>query len=110
MLGEFPGFRAREQAEDVLQNALIRLTRSPRQETPALVPDFFGLAAKHPRRELLDLARSHARRPTAHLTDDLPDQAGDSTTELDRWTALHEAATGSSVRRHGAGRPWIAGR
>ncbi len=43
------------------------------------------------RRELLDLARSHARRPTAHLANDPPDQAGDSSTELDRWTALHEA-------------------
>jgi len=90
MLGEFLGVAAREQAEDVLQNALIRLTRSLRQETPASVRDFFGLAAVHLRRELLDLARNHARRPTAHLTDDPPDQVGDSSTEL--WTALHEAA------------------
>jgi len=91
MLSGFPGVAAREQVEDVLQNALIRLTRSLRQETPASVRDFFGLAAMHVRRELLDLARSHARRPTAPLPNDPTDQAGDSTTELDRWTALHEA-------------------
>lgn len=91
MLVSFPGVAAREQAEDVLQNALIRLTRSLRQETPASVRDFFGLAAVHLRRELLDLARGHARRPTAHLTNDPLDQAGDSLTELDRWSALHEA-------------------
>jgi RNA polymerase sigma-70 factor (ECF subfamily) len=92
MLGDFPGVRAREQVEDVLQNALVRLTRALRQETPASVREFFGLAAVHLRRELLDLARSHARRPTAPLANDPPDRAGDSSAELDRWTALHEAA------------------
>jgi RNA polymerase sigma factor (sigma-70 family) len=91
MLGDFPGVRAREQVEDVLQNALIRLTRALRQETPGSVRDFFGLAAVHIRRELLDLARSHARRPTAHLTNDPTDSSGDNSIELDRWTALHEA-------------------
>jgi len=91
MLGSFPRVEAREQAEDVLQNALLRLTRALRQETPASVRDFFGLATRHLRRELFDLARSHARRPTAHLTTDPPDPAGDSSTELDRWSALHEA-------------------
>jgi RNA polymerase sigma-70 factor (ECF subfamily) len=92
MLGGFPGVRAREQVEDVLQNALIRLTRSLRQEVPQSVEDFFGLAALHIRRELLDLARGHARRPTAHLAQDPPERDGDSSAELDRWAALHEAA------------------
>jgi RNA polymerase sigma-70 factor (ECF subfamily) len=68
------------------------LTRALRQEKPASVADFFGLAALHIRRELLDLARRHARQPTAPLTEDLPDRAGDNPTELDRWAALHEAA------------------
>ena len=91
MLGGYPGVRAREQVEDVLQNALIRLTRALRQEMPASVADFFGLAALHIRRELLDLARSHGRRPAAALTTDPPDLFADSSTELDRWTVLHEA-------------------
>jgi RNA polymerase sigma-70 factor (ECF subfamily) len=92
MLGGFPGVRAKEQVEDVLQNALIRLTRTLRQEVPQSVADFFGLAALHLRRELLDLARGHARHPTAHLAKDPPEQADDNPNELDRWAALHEAA------------------
>ena len=35
MLGGFPGVRAREQVEDVVQNALIRLTRAPHRSWPA---------------------------------------------------------------------------
>jgi RNA polymerase sigma-70 factor (ECF subfamily) len=92
MLAGFPGVRAREQVEDVLQNALLRLTRALRQEVPPSVADFFGLAALHIRRELLDLARGHERRPTAHLAKEPPDRAGDDPAELDRWAALHEAA------------------
>ncbi|MBI1916315.1 MAG: hypothetical protein HYS12_16525 [Planctomycetes bacterium] len=56
MLARFPAVRAKEQTDDILQNALIRLTRALRQETPRSVREFFGLAS-----------------------------------ELDRWTALHEA-------------------
>jgi RNA polymerase sigma-70 factor (ECF subfamily) len=92
MLAGFPGVRVREQVEDVLQNALIRLTRALRQEVPPSVKDFFGLAARHLRRELLDLARGHARRPTAPLAKEPPERAGDDSAELDRWAALHEAA------------------
>jgi RNA polymerase sigma-70 factor (ECF subfamily) len=90
MLAGFPVVRAREQTEDVLQNALIRLTRALRQQTPTSVHDFFGLAAVQIRRELLDLARSHARRPTEPLGQEPPAPAEDLT-ELDRWACLHEA-------------------
>lgn len=91
MLQGFPGVQAREQVEDVLQNTLLRLTRALRQETPASVAEFFGLAALHMRRELLDLARSHARRPTTPLCKDLPDANAGDPGRLDRWTALHAA-------------------
>jgi RNA polymerase sigma-70 factor (ECF subfamily) len=90
MLAGFPGVRAKEQTEDVLQDALLRLTRALRQETPSSVREFFGLAAVQIRRVLLDLARTHARRPTESLAADPSDHADDST-ELDRWTRLHEA-------------------
>jgi RNA polymerase sigma factor (sigma-70 family) len=90
MLARFPAVQAREQSEDVLQNALVRLTRALRREMPGSVKEFFGLAAVQIRRELLDLARSHARRPAVGLTGDPRDPADDST-EMDRWTALHEA-------------------
>jgi RNA polymerase sigma-70 factor (ECF subfamily) len=59
---------------------------------PQSVAEFFGLAALHLRRELLDLARSHSRHLTAQLAQDPPEPAGDSPAELDRWAALHEAA------------------
>jgi RNA polymerase sigma-70 factor (ECF subfamily) len=90
MLAHFPAVRAREQGEDVLQNVLIRLTRALRQQTPRSVRDFFGLAAVHIHRELLDLARSHARRPTVGLAAEPPAPADDPS-ELDRWAALHKA-------------------
>jgi RNA polymerase sigma-70 factor (ECF subfamily) len=91
MLAGFPKVRAKEQTDDVLQGALIRLTRALREQTPKSVRDFFGLAAAQIRRELLDLARGHARRPTQPLVKDPPGRADDSA-ELDRWTRLHEAA------------------
>ncbi|HMF14891.1 MAG TPA: sigma-70 family RNA polymerase sigma factor [Gemmataceae bacterium] len=90
MLASFPRVRAREGTDDVLQSALVRLTRALRQQTPESVRDFFNLAAVQIRRELLDLARSHARRPAEQLEHDPPEAAEDSA-ELDRWTRLHEA-------------------
>src|SRR5258707_967303 len=90
MLARFPAVRAKEQTDDILQNALIRLTRALQQETPRSVKEFFGLATVKIQRELLDLARRHARRRAVGLKGDPPDQADDSS-ELDRWTALHEA-------------------
>ena len=91
-LQAFPGVRAREQAEDVLQNSLIRLARALRQEKPSSVQDFFNLAAVQIRRELLDLARHHTKRPTVLLAEEPPCEDGSPSSELDRWTALHEAA------------------
>ena len=90
MLAGFPAVRASEQTDDILQGALMRLARALRQETPRSVQEFFGLAALQIRREVLDLARSHARRPTVGLTVDPPAPADDPR-ELERWAALHEA-------------------
>jgi RNA polymerase sigma factor (sigma-70 family) len=96
MLVSFPAVRAREQADDVLQNALVRLTRSLREVRPPSTADFFRLAAEQIRRELLDLARYHRRRATvsqpfpAGMAD--PSEAGAAeASDLDRWQSLHEA-------------------
>src|SRR5262245_9929064 len=62
MLRGFPALRAREEADDVLQNVLVRLARSLREVAPPSTADFFRLAAEQVRRELLDLARYHRRR------------------------------------------------
>jgi RNA polymerase sigma-70 factor (ECF subfamily) len=62
---------------------------------PASTADFFRLAAEQIRRELLDLARFHRRRPTInHPLDggklDVPDHNAPDERDLDRWQALHE--------------------
>ncbi len=90
MLAGFPAVRAREEADDILQGALLRLARALRQETPRSAQEFLALAAVQIRRELLDLARRHARRPAVGLAADPPAPADDSG-ELDRWAALHQA-------------------
>jgi ECF sigma factor len=46
-------------AEDVLQNALLRLLRALETVQPDSTRAFFGLAAEQMRRELLDLARHY---------------------------------------------------
>src|SRR5262249_29733208 len=57
--------------------------------------EFYGLAAEHLRRRLLDLTRRYANpvRSPALLSEDqggrLPSPSDD---EMDRWQALHEAA------------------
>jgi RNA polymerase sigma-70 factor (ECF subfamily) len=104
MLRGFPAVRAREQTGDVLQNALVRLSRSLRQVRPASTADFFRLAAEQIRRELLDLARYHRRRSVVNqplppvsagesssAPFDAPDPNIPDSADLDRWHALHEA-------------------
>jgi len=58
----FPAVARWEQTDDVLQNALVRLTRALETEKPKSVLGFVGLAATQMRRELIDLAR-HYRGP-----------------------------------------------
>jgi RNA polymerase sigma-70 factor (ECF subfamily) len=92
MLRGFPAVRAREETGDVLQSALLRLTRALRQVTPASVRDYYRLAAEQIRRELLDLARRYRRRPAGQLGDaDPAEPASASPDDLGRWAALHEA-------------------
>src|SRR5262249_22408836 len=74
MLRSFPAVRQREQPDDVLQSALLRLTRALRAVRPCSTADFFGLAAEQVRRELLDLARCHRRR--SGINQPLPDGGG----------------------------------
>ncbi len=92
MLGNFPAVRAHEQTGDVLQNALVRLTRAVGEATPQSVRDFYRLAAEQIRRELLDLARRYARRPAVPLPDgEAMDLGSDNSADLAKWTALQEA-------------------
>jgi RNA polymerase sigma-70 factor (ECF subfamily) len=105
MLRRFPAVARWNETADVLQNALLRLLRSLEVVTPDSTRAFFCLAAEQVRRELLDLTRRYARRPrgTPGNPDTLPPPgdtglqapaepaAPDDASELDRWTAFHEA-------------------
>ncbi len=99
MLRSYPVVRDHEQTADVLQNALIRLTRALHEVRPSSTVDFFSFTAELIRRELLDLARYHRRR--SGVNQPLPDAAGapldpvdphpHEPQDLERWCALHEA-------------------
>jgi len=99
MLRGYPVVQDREQTGDVLQNALLRLTRALREVRPTSTAEFFSLAAEQIRRELLDLVRYHRRRSSVNqpLVDaagvhlDPPDPNIADPADLDRWHALHEA-------------------
>jgi RNA polymerase sigma-70 factor (ECF subfamily) len=104
MVRTFPLVRRKEETSDVLQNALLRLTRSLRAVRPPSTADFFRLAATQIRRELLDLAAFHKRRaavnqpfpaasPEGSSVSPFDPAAGSAaeTRDLDRWSALHEA-------------------
>jgi RNA polymerase sigma-70 factor (ECF subfamily) len=104
MLRDYARLKRWEETGDVLQGALLRLTRALGQVIPATARDFYRLAAVHIRRELIDLAR-HYYRPDGpgarHASecrqangDSVPpayEQAGstDEPSRLAAWTELH---------------------
>jgi RNA polymerase sigma factor (sigma-70 family) len=96
MLQDFAVVRRWADADDVLQDALIRLNRALVQWTPASAEDFFQMAALQMRRALLDLARYYTRRERAGLqaaggtAEDAAEEA-DSSGELHRWQTFHQA-------------------
>src|SRR5262245_13501618 len=101
MLKRFPNVRLWAETDDVLQNAVMRLLRTLEKVEPASVGQFFGLAALHIRRELLDLARHfaahHRARPAGSLPGDdrqvtgfTPTAPDEATEDLERWRRFHE--------------------
>lgn len=103
MLKDEPRVGRWEEAEDVCQNALLRLHRSLADVQPATVRDFFRLAATQIRRELIDLARhyygpegqgAHHASQTGASSDTPPcqNQPGELSLEPSRlamWTEFH---------------------
>jgi RNA polymerase sigma-70 factor (ECF subfamily) len=59
MLGGYGVVRRHEQTGDVLQNALLRLTRALGETVPEDARHFFRLAALQIRRELIDMSRRY---------------------------------------------------
>jgi RNA polymerase sigma factor (sigma-70 family) len=100
MLNQFPDLRQREQIEDVVQDALMRLLRALKEVTPQTSRDFFNLAAEQIRRQLLDLARHHRRATTVPLNPSDDSSSGDGAgpadpapppADMDRWAQFHAA-------------------
>jgi RNA polymerase sigma-70 factor (ECF subfamily) len=102
MLRRYPHVRRWEQTDDVLQNALVRLHRSLLKVRPDSARHFFGLAALHIRRELIDLARhyfgpeglgahhaTHNERPLQEDTAQGLDFVGEPVA-VEEWAEFHE--------------------
>jgi RNA polymerase sigma-70 factor (ECF subfamily) len=108
MLRDYPRVQRWEQTDDVLQNAALRLCRALAVVHPLTAVDFFRLAAKQIRRELVDLARHYGgahglgrnqasnARPAARasgITSSAPDLNPVDTTHdpgrLASWTDFH---------------------
>lgn len=101
MLGGFPGVGRWAEADDVLQDAMLRLDRALLKVQPGSVKAFLGLAAQQIRRVLLDLARHYYGPQGAgafhvsrgHEADPGPPDRADLTHEpcaLQQWSELHE--------------------
>jgi RNA polymerase sigma-70 factor (ECF subfamily) len=95
LLRRFPRVRGREQTDDVVQNALIRLQRAlatiPAPENSA---HWWNIAAQHLHWELLSLADRYHGWVELDQSDDLPERVPDPWAEpvsLDAWTHFHEA-------------------
>jgi RNA polymerase sigma-70 factor (ECF subfamily) len=90
MLRRFPDVRRREDLQDILQNAHLRLLRDLRDKAkrPPSVRDFFNLAANRIRSVLLNLHQQHRRAPGRLGPGPYPDE---DAAELERWSAFHEA-------------------
>jgi RNA polymerase sigma-70 factor (ECF subfamily) len=63
LLREFPAVHRLEETDDVLSKTVLRLMRRLQNVTVANVAEFFGLATRETRRELIDLARRYGRLP-----------------------------------------------
>ena len=98
-------------AEDVLQNALLRLLRALETVRPDSTRAFFGLAAEQIRRELLDLARHYygpqgegahhesvERQPDESRPGPRPARPGRKPGDLERWCRFHEEVERLPVR------------
>jgi RNA polymerase sigma-70 factor (ECF subfamily) len=111
MLRGYPKVGRWADADDVLQNALIRLLRALESVQPDSTHAFLGLAAEQIRRELLDLTR-HYYGPEGEganhdsVGPDLdegrsvldPPSPDSNTSDLERWCRFHEAVARLPVR------------
>jgi RNA polymerase sigma-70 factor (ECF subfamily) len=99
MLRGFPAVQRWEQTSDVLQKAALRLLRALREVRPDSTREFFALAGKHLRYDLMDLKRHYRPLNVVHHTDGVAGRAGKparepvdpapSPDELGKWCEFH---------------------
>lgn len=89
MLRGYPLVRRWEQTDDVLQNAMLRLYRALADVTPDSLRHFYNLAALQIRRELLDLAKHHARNDEGEQRAEEPADEGGEPSSLVEWSEFH---------------------
>lgn len=89
MLRGYPLVRRWEQTDDVLQNAMLRLYRALADVMPDSLRHFYNLAALQIRRELLDLAKHHARNDGQIEAAPEPTDHGDEPSNLLQWSEFH---------------------
>jgi RNA polymerase sigma-70 factor (ECF subfamily) len=100
MLRDYQRLRRWEETGDVLQGALVRLSRALEAVAPQTAREFYRLAALQIRRELIDLARHHfgpegAGARHESVGGDAPVGPADSTlgpSRLAVWAEFHEQA------------------
>ncbi|MFV0443242.1 MAG: sigma-70 family RNA polymerase sigma factor [Planctomycetaceae bacterium] len=101
MLAGFGAVRRHEQTDDVLQNALLRLTRALQESVPGDSRHFFRLAALQIRRELIDLSRRYNGKGALSLdaggdndrsavgADFSPSEQTNDPRKVAEWTEFH---------------------
>jgi len=103
MLRGFPGVQRWEDADDITQQAQLRLWRALQDIAPGSVREFIGLAALQMRRVLIDLARQHFgpqgagrmhQTPAAGAKPFEPTDASADVSRLTAWSAFHEKIDG----------------
>ena len=95
-----PQLRGHEQADDLFQEARLRLWQALERVHPTTVAGFMGLAAVHTRYALIDLIRKYRghnfKRPEIRYGDPMieqePESAANSPESLARWSEFHTAA------------------
>lgn len=105
MFVRFPRLECVEEADDLLQEGMLRLWKSLDEVKPDTVAGFMGLAALHMRWSLRDLARKHfrrsngnsvkteARRPLNEIQAGFSvEEQGNSPDDMMSWSEFHEAA------------------
>lgn len=101
MFHDFPKLQAWEETDDVWQSAAMRFDKALQSHPPSSVAEFFGLAARQIRWQLLDLARRYKNlmppgneprigNDESTRSSREPGSNTDDPQRLEKWTRLHE--------------------